>query len=412
MVVDPASLAASLLIPASLLFPADDLPLAQSILEKVEAALGEPAAREKATVIIMKGGMEIPGMGRVEHEQVFSGTDRVKFTSTFPEMGSQTQGATPEFAWSTDPASGITIKEGKERLGVARGYAIERRAPWNSLYDSARTLGRVDLGGKPHYELEMTPKEGGEPDRWFVDVATHLPTAFGTTLPDPQGGALAVRFVFDDWQDIGGALLPYKKTLEISGISLTFVFDSIVRTIFVDEEKLAPPPEVIEAFKDPSKRATQAGAHGVCSITEIPEESVVSIRVTIGEAEVSQQLAILYTEIMRYVTKAKLTIAAPPFARMHSIVDGKIDMEAGMAVRGNAPGEGRVVMSKLPGGRVATTWHVGPYHDLKKTCGQLEAWIKEQKLSPAGGLWEVFWTDPGIEPDATKWRTQILWPVK
>ncbi len=28
------------------------------------------------------------------------------------------------------------------------------------------------------------------------------------------------------------------------------------------------------------------------------------------------------------------------------------------------------------------------------------------------GLWEVYWTDPGIESDPRKWRTQLVRPLR
>ena len=77
-----------------------------------------------------------------------------------------------------------------------------------------------------------------------------------------------------------------------------------------------------------------------------------------------------------------------------------------------ATSEGRVKASTLPAGRIAETWHYGRYHELPKSHNRLEKWFKDKGLTSAGGHWAVYWTDPGMEPDASKWRTQILWPVK
>jgi effector-binding domain-containing protein len=392
---------------------AEKLPEAEALLTKVEAKLGSSQIRTAPAAIVMTGGMEIPGMARIPHEQLFVGVDRVKYSSNMGDFGTQTQGTTPEYAWSTDPATGITIKTGMDRLGVARGYAVERRAPWTSLYSAAKTLGVTDLDGRKHFELEMTPHDGGAPDRWFIDGESLLPTGFATVLPDPQGGAIAVTFVFSDWKDAGGVLFPYRKSMRVGDIALDFVFDSIQMTATNDEAgaRVAPPENVLAAWKDPSQRATQAGAHGACSIETIAAKKALAVRLTIPEAEVSKYLGIMYQEVMAYAMKQKLTPTAPPFARFHSHRDGKIDLEGGMTFSGDAPGEGRVQATTLPGGRAAMTWHVGPYHDLEKTCRLLESWMKEQGLKEAGGLWEIFWTDPGIEPDATKWRTQIYWPI-
>ena len=35
---------------------------------------------------------------------------------------------------------------------------------------------------------------------------------------------------------------------------------------------------------------------------------------------------------------------------------------------------------------------------------------RPQGIETTGPLWEIYWTDPGIEPDPKKWRTQILVP--
>jgi hypothetical protein len=147
---------------------AEKLPEAEALLTKVEAKLGSSQIRTAPAAIVMTGGMEIPGMARIPHEQLFVGVDRVKYSSNMGDFGTQTQGTTPEYAWSTDPATGITIKTGMDRLGVARGYAVERRAPWTSLYSAAKTLGVTDLDGRKHFELEMTPHDGGA--RWRRDL--------------------------------------------------------------------------------------------------------------------------------------------------------------------------------------------------------------------------------------------------
>ena len=58
------------------------------------------------------------------------------------------------------------------------------------------------------------------------------------------------------------------------------------------------------------------------------------------------------------------------------------------------------------------TWHIGPYDKLQQSYDRLGAWITEQKLKASGPFWEVYWTDPGLEPDASTWRTQVWWPVE
>jgi len=115
---------------------------------------------------------------------------------------------------------------------------------------------------------------------------------------------------------------------------------------------------------------------------------------------------------MGYLTKHGIVPAEAPFSRDHEQKDGFLDLEAGIPVREAIRDYDRVKASTLPGGRAASTWHVGPYHELMDTHNRQESWMKEQGLKSGGGIWEVYWTDPGLEPNAEKGRTEILWPIE
>ena len=42
----------------------------------------------------------------------------------------------------------------------------------------------------------------------------------------------------------------------------------------------------------------------------------------------------------------------------------------------------------------------------------LDRWCAEHGRRAAGPNWEVYWTDPGREPDPAKWRTEVLKPLE
>ena len=105
-------------------------------------------------------------------------------------------------------------------------------------------------------------------------------------------------------------------------------------------------------------------------------------------------------------------MTGPPFTRYHSIDGDTVDIEAGFPVKKAIKDSGRIKASELPAGEVAVTWHFGPYEELEKSHALLEKWMKSQSLESGGGMWEIYWTDPGIEPDPKKWRTQLIWPIK
>ena len=66
----------------------------------------------------------------------------------------------------------------------------------------------------------------------------------------------------------------------------------------------------------------------------------------------------------------------------------------------------------LPGGRAVEGIHVGSYDHLPGAYADLQQWMEQHGLEPANLMWEYYLTDPGIEPDPSRWRTRIVWPVR
>ena len=61
---------------------------------------------------------------------------------------------------------------------------------------------------------------------------------------------------------------------------------------------------------------------------------------------------------------------------------------------------------------MAFTWHVGPYDTISQGHAALAAWIEENGRTAAGPVREVYWTDPGQEPDSSRWKTELLMPIE
>jgi effector-binding domain-containing protein len=100
-----------------------------------------------------------------------------------------------------------------------------------------------------------------------------------------------------------------------------------------------------------------------------------------------------------------------PYSRYHGFEPQKVDMECGAPLGAPAAGEGRIVAGELPGGQVATTWHIGPYDGLSAAYDALMGWAGEQARVPAGGPWEIYHTGPDEVPDPAQWRTELFLPL-
>lgn len=145
---------------------------------------------------------------------------------------------------------------------------------------------------------------------------------------------------------------------------------------------------------------------------EIQSQPIVGIRAITTMEEIKQVIGALFGEVMDYLTGNGLAPAGMPFTIYHEMDAERLEMECGMPVASPVEGTERVRPGELPAGKVATVTHMGPYEQLGQTWSALMKWMEEEDLQAAGAPWEVYVTDPGEEPDQSKWRTDIFFPIR
>jgi len=101
-----------------------------------------------------------------------------------------------------------------------------------------------------------------------------------------------------------------------------------------------------------------------------------------------------------------------PFAYYRAVPNGSVDVEAGFPVVGAFAATGMVLPGHLPGGRVITGLHLGPYDSVGHTYARMIAWAIAHGLQPTQDMWEVYLTDPEREPDPSHWRTGLFLRVE
>ena len=87
-------------------------------------------------------------------------------------------------------------------------------------------------------------------------------------------------------------------------------------------------------------------------------------------------------------------------------LDEQGNIEVGAEVGQPFTGNDRVVCSSTPGGRVATTAHLGPYDRLGGAHDAVRKWCAAHGQALAGPFWEVYghWTD-----DPAQLRTDVFY---
>lgn len=147
------------------------------------------------------------------------------------------------------------------------------------------------------------------------------------------------------------------------------------------------------------------------------EQPYVAVRAKLPMAKLGS-LADRYPDVFAWIGAHGLVPAGAPFFR-YLVIDmaGALEVEAGVPVAAPAEADGDVVAGVLPSGRYASLIYTGHPQELMEPTGFLLDWGDSQGLawdrSPDddGERWgsrlEIYLTDPSVEPDMTKWETQL-----
>lgn len=147
-------------------------------------------------------------------------------------------------------------------------------------------------------------------------------------------------------------------------------------------------------------------------IVELEEQPALTIRAMINIRAISEFVVSVFEEIMAYCEEKNIRPVGPPFAIYHRAEMDFADVECGLPVESRAEGEGKIRSLILPGGKVATTIHVGPYDLLGATYAKMHKWMMKKGLEPGGTPWESYINNPAEIEDPSKLLTQIFWPLK
>jgi effector-binding domain-containing protein len=147
------------------------------------------------------------------------------------------------------------------------------------------------------------------------------------------------------------------------------------------------------------------------TVKTIESQPAAAIRAEVPMAELRNVFDRGFHAVMQAVAAQGVAITGPPFGFYPRMPGDTVAVVVGFPVAGPITADGGVEPFTLPGGRVVTGTHVGPYETLGQTYEQLMAWTRAEGLTLAEGMWESYLSDPKSEPDPTAWRTLIAWPL-
>lgn len=146
-------------------------------------------------------------------------------------------------------------------------------------------------------------------------------------------------------------------------------------------------------------------------VVELDPQEAVAVRGDVAIAELSGFFGRAFREAAEAASASGVDIVGPPFGFYPEMPTETVAVEAGFPVSAPAVTHGNAHRFVLPGGRAVQAIHTGPYDTMEDTYNDLQAWMAEQGLVPAVGMWECYLSDPQVELDPANWQTRIVWPI-
>ena len=144
-----------------------------------------------------------------------------------------------------------------------------------------------------------------------------------------------------------------------------------------------------------------------------PEKTFIAKRGTISFDSLPAFFAESYGAIYGFIQRHGLHSKGMPCAIYYSIDEHKKETElaAAVPVEGGVSETAEFEKITIPSSRVATTTHYGSYENMHPAYRALEKYLYDHGLKKEL-IVEEYFSDPKIEVDPAKWKTNIFFVVK
>lgn len=211
---------------------------------------------------------------------------------------------------------------------------------------------------------------------------------YGTWNFEPDGDGTKVTWTFDT--EIGNN--PIKK---LQGLLMDRILGKSM-------------DEGLEELKSASEKINKIKEVKVPGV-----EYALTHKATCNMKDISQQLGASYGQIMSVMMADSAEKTTMPFCIYHNWDEaaGTVDLEAGIAINKPVESQGEVTSSSFePTNTVAAYYH-GDYSGLGAAHEAIDTYVTMNNKKVNGPPWEHYMTDPGAEPDTSKWLTVVYYPI-
>ena len=119
-----------------------------------------------------------------------------------------------------------------------------------------------------------------------------------------------------------------------------------------------------------------------------------------------------FSAVGGYIGQQGLQSMGMPMSIVHKFEPESVVLEMAIPVADSVAVPDSLTLGKIPAGRALKMNHVGAYENLPDTWEAFETYNFDNQVRTRWYPYEVYVTDPGLEPDTAKWITEIVYPVE
>jgi len=256
-----------------LLFAADELPPAATILNHYLEVTGGRAALEKRHNQVQHGTFELSAMGLKGTVTIYEAEpNKNRSVVELSGIGKIESGTNGDVAWENNPMQGPRIKQGVERVDALRDATFNAPLSFQKLYSKAETVGSETVEGHECYKVVLTPREGN-PTTEFFDKKSGLLVKTAATRTTALGD-ISAEILYDEYRKDGDLITPHKLTQRAAGQEFDIHIESTDVNVELPKDVFDLPADIQELVKKtpqaasnvPAPSAAPSGASGKLTI--------------------------------------------------------------------------------------------------------------------------------------------------
>jgi len=215
------------------------------VLDKYVAAVGGKAAAERPTTRVLKGTIEGAMLPAAAPWESWAKAPNKRFSLVeISGFGLMQDGFDGTVAWSQNPFSGLSEKQGEELAKQKRDSEFHRELKLKTVYPDLVSKGIQRLPGGEAHVLESKPSPKSL-ERLFFDAQTGLLIRQDSEFDTGQG-RVRTEMLYEDYRAVDGVKYPFLLRFKLSLVDqpateFTIKLTEIKHNQTIEDEKFARP---------------------------------------------------------------------------------------------------------------------------------------------------------------------------